>query len=124
MQAPGREAHETAQRRAGTTCPSCPAASPKCLVSLSFLLSALLERGRATLADLRRCLLAYAQIPLRLLDVDLEHALEIASENGMYAYDAYLVACALSQRAPLVTLDRELARVARKAGAEVLEIPT
>lgn len=86
-------------------------------------LSAFLKRRRATLADVKKCLLAYAQIPLRLLDVDLAHALEVANEYGIYAYDAYLVTCALSQRAPLLTLDQDLLRVARKAGANVLELP-
>lgn len=35
---------------------------------------------------------------------NLTLALEIAAEHGLYAYDAYLITCALGQRAPLLTL--------------------
>jgi len=85
-------------------------------------LSSLLKRRRATLADVQHCLSAYEAIPLRLVEVDLAMALDFAAEHGMYAYDAYLVICALSQRAPLLTLDKALARVAASAGVEVVEV--
>ncbi|MBI3073802.1 MAG: type II toxin-antitoxin system VapC family toxin [Deltaproteobacteria bacterium] len=84
-------------------------------------LSALLKRRRATLVQVRNALAAYAAIPIRLVDVDLTLSLEVASEHGIYAYDAYLVACALEQRAPLLTLDRDLARVASAAGVALME---
>lgn len=87
-------------------------------------LSAFLKRRRATLAQLQRCLVAYAAIPLRLVDVDLALALELASEHNLYAYDAYLLTCALSQRAPLLTLDQGLARAATSSGVELVEVPT
>ncbi len=86
-------------------------------------LSAFLKRRRATLADVQRCLVAYASIPLRLVDVDLALALEIAAEHGLYAYDAYLITCALAQRAPLLTLDQGLVYAAKNAGVQVLEVP-
>ena len=40
---------------------------------------------------------------------------------GIYAYDAYVLACALNLRSPLITLDRSLAASARDAGIEILE---
>lgn len=40
----------------------------------------------------------------------------------MYAYDAYLIACALAQKAPLLTLDRGLERTARAAGVQCVEV--
>ena len=85
-------------------------------------MSALLKRRRATLADVQRCLAAYAAIPLRLVDVDLTFALEVAAENNLYAYDAYLVTCALAQRAPLLTLDMGLGRAATNSGVQLLEV--
>ena len=39
-----------------------------------------------------------------------------------YAYDAYVLACALNLRSPLITLDRSLAAVAQDAGIEILEV--
>jgi len=86
-------------------------------------LSAFLKRRRATLADVQRCLVAYASIPLRLVEVDLAFALEVAAEHDLYAYDAYLITCALAQRAPLLTLDRGLASAATNAGVQLLEVP-
>lgn len=87
-------------------------------------LSALLKRRRATLAQAQFALTAYSSIPIRLVDVDLALALEIASDHGLYAYDAYLITCSLSQRAPLLTLDRGLARAATAAGTQLLELST
>lgn len=86
-------------------------------------MSAFLKRRRATLADVQRCLVAYAAIPLRLVEVDLALALEVAAKHNLYAYDAYLVTCALAQRAPLLTLDQGLARAATDAGVQLLEVP-
>ncbi len=89
---------------------------------IGYALSALLKRRRATLAQAQFALTADSSIPIRLLDVDLALALEIASEHALYAYDAYLITCSLSQRAPLLTLDRGLARAATAAGTQLLEL--
>lgn len=85
-------------------------------------LVALIRRRLATLAQAGSALNAYAKIPLRLLEVDLNQALHLADEYGLYAYDAYLLACALNQRAPLLTLDKALTRAAMRAGVELLEV--
>lgn len=84
--------------------------------------SAMFKRNRITLDQARRALTAYGLIPLRLVDVKLERALELSSEHDIYAYDAYLLACAERQRCPLLTLDRGLRRAARKAGISLLEV--
>ncbi len=85
-------------------------------------LSAMLKRTRLSLAQAQRALDAYAAIPIRFVDVDLALALEIAAEHKLYAYDAYLLTCALSQRAPLLTLDRGLQRAATAAGVQLVEV--
>jgi predicted nucleic acid-binding protein len=43
-------------------------------------------------------------------------------ECGIYAYDAYMIACAQKYRCPLLTLDKGLIRAAKEAGVEVLEV--
>ena len=43
-------------------------------------------------------------------------------EHGLYAYDAYVLTCALAQRAPVLTLDRGLVHAAISAGVEVMEV--
>ena len=85
-------------------------------------MSALLKRRRATLPQVQHALTAYAAIPIRLVDVDLALALAVAAEHSLYAYDAYLITCALAQRAPLLTLDRGLARAATAAGVASFEV--
>lgn len=84
--------------------------------------SALLKRRRLKLAEVHAALNAYGQIPIRFVEVELAAALELADRLGLYAHDAYVMACARRQRAPLLTLDVRLGRAAREAGVEVLEI--
>lgn len=84
--------------------------------------AALLKRRRLKLNQVQAALKAYAQMPVRLVEVDLAAALELADRLGIYAYDAVLLACARGQGSPLLTLDARLARVAQEAGVQVLEI--
>jgi len=84
--------------------------------------SALLKRRRLKLPDVQAAQAAYAQIPIRFVDVELAAALELADRFGLYAYDAYLMACARRQRAPLLTLDARLGRAAKEAGVQLLEV--
>jgi predicted nucleic acid-binding protein len=85
-------------------------------------LSALLKRRRLKLAEVQAALAAYALIPIRLVEVELGVALELADRFGLYAYDAYLMACARRHGAPLLTLDPRLGRAAHEAGVLVLEV--
>lgn len=83
-----------------------------------------LKRQRVTLPQAQRALKAYAAIPIRFVDVDLALSVEVAAEQRLYAYDAYLVVCALQQRAPLLTLDASLGRAAIAAGVSLQELLT
>jgi predicted nucleic acid-binding protein len=84
--------------------------------------SAMLKRARVTLDQVRAAVAIYHRIPIRLLDVDLTEALAIAAEFDLYAYDAYLIACARKQRCSLLALDRGLVHAAKQAGVPVLEV--
>ena len=85
-------------------------------------LSAMLKRERITLAQALACLDAYKQIPVKWLEVDLPHAVQLAHQLDLYAYDSYLVACAQTSRSPLLTLDKALIRAAREVGVQTLEV--
>jgi len=85
-------------------------------------LSAFLKRHRVTLTEAKLALATYESVPIRFIDVDLVHSVELAADHGLYAYDAYLVACALAQRAPLLTLDSGLKREATAAGVDLVEV--
>jgi predicted nucleic acid-binding protein len=80
------------------------------------------RRGRLRAGEVRRAWTAFGRVPLRLLEVDIERALELALSVGLYAYDAYVLEAARSQRLPLLTLDGSLAEAAARAGVTVMEL--
>jgi predicted nucleic acid-binding protein len=84
--------------------------------------SSMARRNRIDRASVTHAIGIYRSIPVRFIDIDLEAALAIALEHRLYAYDAYLIACAQAANAPLLTLDRPLRRVALESGADVMEI--
>lgn len=67
---------------------------------------------------------SYGRIPVRLAQLEVAKALELAVALRVYAYDAYVLEAARSARAPVLTLDRALARAARSIGVPVMELPT
>jgi predicted nucleic acid-binding protein len=85
-------------------------------------LSSQLRRGRLTLQEAEGLLRAYQRIPIQFVEVSLSAALEIAEEQGVYAFDAYMIACAQKYRIPLLTLDQTMVRAGKAAGVEVLEV--
>jgi predicted nucleic acid-binding protein len=84
--------------------------------------SAMLKRNRITLDEAQQAVSAYHAIPLRLLDIDLAHALTIAAQLNLYAYDAYLLSCAIQQKAALLTLDSGLRYAAQQAKVKLVEL--
>jgi len=85
-------------------------------------LSAMLRRNRIGLEQALQVIAAYSQIPIRFVDAELGETLAIAARFGLYAYDAYLVRCALRHGAPLLSLNGGLIQVAQQAGAQVMEV--
>jgi predicted nucleic acid-binding protein len=86
--------------------------------------SAMFKQKRITLADARKALDSYRQIPLQLIDVPLQDALQFSANLKIYAYDAYMIACAISTNSPLLSLDSRLNESARQAGAMLIEVPS
>jgi len=84
--------------------------------------SAMLRRERITVEQAIQAIKLYQQIPMRLVDVELEEALKIADTLGIYAYDAYLIRCALKYKSPMISLDRNLVRAAKEMKARVIEV--
>lgn len=83
-------------------------------------LSAMLKQARINLQQAQACVVAYRAIPIKLVDVDLTQAVALAARFRIYAYDAYLLVCALQSRSPLLSLDAALNRAARDLGLTVL----
>jgi predicted nucleic acid-binding protein len=85
-------------------------------------LSAMIKRQRVTLAQANACVDAYLRIPIRMVSVDLKQSLALVRQLNMYAYDAYLLVCAMQLGTPLLTLDEPLKVAAAALGIEVMEI--
>lgn len=86
-------------------------------------LSAGFKRDRLSLDEALQAIREYRQhIPIRFVDVDLEAAIRLAHELGIYAYDAYVIACARDQNSPVLTLDGGQRDAAEEAGVEVIYI--
>jgi len=76
-----------------------------------------------TLEQALKAIQAYSKIPIRFVDVELEQSLvEIAETLNIYAYDAYLIRCALRYKSPLISLDRDLVDSAKRMNVKVIEV--
>jgi predicted nucleic acid-binding protein len=84
--------------------------------------SAMLKRERIRVEQAIQAIRLYQQIPIRFVDVELEESLKIADTLGIYAYDAYLIRCALKYKSPLISLDRKLVNAAKEMKARVTEV--
>jgi predicted nucleic acid-binding protein len=87
-------------------------------------LSAMFKRKAIGSKEALQLLEAYAAIPIRMGEIGLKQAVELSARLNVYAYDAYVLACAINQRAPLLTLDRGLRERARELKLDVLEVNT
>lgn len=83
--------------------------------------SAMFKRQRLNLDNAIKALTVYRTIPIRFVEVELLQSLQLAAGEKIYSYDAYLLQCSLKYRAALLTLDANLAAIARKLGVRVLE---
>lgn len=85
-------------------------------------LSAMFKRRTIALNQALKLLNAYRQVSIRLVTPSLEQAVELSSSLNIYAYDAYVIACAINQRAPILSLDRGLIESAKSIGIDCLEV--
>jgi len=85
-------------------------------------ISAMFKRRAIEMKEALKLLEAYAAIPIRMADVALKQAVELSARLNVYAYDAYVIACAINQRAPILTLDGGLRARAHELKLQVLEV--
>jgi len=85
-------------------------------------LSAMFKRKAIEIRDALKLLDAYATIPIRIAEVGLRQAVELSARLNIYAYDGYVLACAVNQKAPILTLDGSLATHARQLKLVVMEV--
>ena len=86
-------------------------------------LSSMLKRGRLTLSQAESVLKNYEKIPIRFVEVSLHDSIRISADRKIYAYDAFLIACARDQRCRLISLDKALLQASEDSGIQVVEVP-
>ncbi len=84
--------------------------------------SAMLKRHRVTLEQVLEAIEIYQTIPIRFVEIELDKSLELAAQLNIYAYDAYLIRCALKYQAPLISLDKDLVDFAKQMKVAVVEV--
>ena len=85
-------------------------------------ISAMFKRKRLQYKEAKKALEIYEQIPIRFVDVNLTESVKLAEQEGLYAYDSYLLICARNYKSPLLTLDNLLTEVAKKIKIKILEV--
>ncbi len=80
------------------------------------------RRRRLTPAQAQGAWTSYRQVPIRLVQIDVSQALDLAVSLRVYAYDAYVLETARRERTPLLTLDRGMARAAQTLELPLIEI--
>lgn len=84
-------------------------------------LTAMVKRKKLTADEAVSAYDAVSRIPVRLVSVDIQQALQLALEFNIYAYDAYFLQCAMQLSSPLITLDKRMKQVARDLNIEIME---
>ena len=81
----------------------------------------MLKQGRITLDIVLKAIDLYKKIPIRFVDIELEKSLQLADRYNIYAYDAYLLRCALKYKTALISLDKNLLKKAKELHVKTLE---
>ena len=84
-------------------------------------LTAMVKRKQLTSKEALATLHAVNTIPVRLVSVNIQKALELALKYNIYAYDAYFLQSANDLACPLLTLDKQMKEIAYDLNIEVLE---
>ena len=84
--------------------------------------SAMLKRNRISVADAMKAMQIYQSIPIRMVDVELEETIKLVDKLNIYAYDAYLIRCAIKYKSPLLSLDKSLINSAKSVKVQIMEV--
>ena len=96
--------------------------APKSLpFEIGNALTSLVKRKRLSAEGMLVAGNATAAFRVSLRDVEMAAALDLAAKHGLYAYDAYILQCAINVRGKLVTLDKRMGTIGRSIGLDVVE---
>ena len=84
--------------------------------------SAMFKQDRLSLDNAKKGVEIFQSIPIRYVETDITNALRLSKDINMYAYDAYLLDCAIRYKSPLLTLDQKLKTAAQSIKVDTLEV--
>ena len=84
--------------------------------------SAIFKRQRLTADQAVSAMRVWQKIPIRVVQIDVLKAVQLANQLQIYAYDAYFIETALLYKASLLSLDSGLCVAARKVGIQTIEV--
>ncbi|MCP5019861.1 MAG: type II toxin-antitoxin system VapC family toxin, partial [Ketobacter sp.] len=84
--------------------------------------SRMFKRQRIDLFAAEKALQEYSKIPILGVEIDLTSAVRLSHKLNVYAYDAYVIDCALKRGVPLISLDGGLLEACRRAKVEIIEV--
>ena len=84
--------------------------------------SAMLKRSRITLDQAVDAIEVYHSISMETVEINLKEAMRLAGKYNIYAYDAYILQCAIEHRLPLISLDKGLIEIAKRENIQVREV--
>jgi len=85
-------------------------------------LSAMLKRGRLTSELAKEVVDQYQLIHFRRSLIRISLSLELSKDLNIYAYDAYVLDCAMQFKSTLLTLDTKMIQVANYLNIPTLEV--
>jgi predicted nucleic acid-binding protein len=84
--------------------------------------SAMLKRSRIDLEQALEAMDVYESISLEIVEINLKDSVALAGKYNIYAYDAYILQCAIEQKIPLISLDARMIELAKREGIECIEV--
>lgn len=84
--------------------------------------SAMLKRSRITLEQAIDAIEVYHSISMESVEINLKDAIRLSGKYNIYAYDAYILQCAIEHKLPLISLDKDLVEIAKRENIQVIEV--
>jgi predicted nucleic acid-binding protein len=84
--------------------------------------SAMMKRARINLEQALEAIDIYHEISMEIVEINLKDAIHLAGKHNIYAYDAYILQCAIENNIPLISLDKSLINIARQENVQVIEV--
>lgn len=85
-------------------------------------LSAMLKRGRITSDMAKEVVDQYQLIHIRRSLIRIKPSLELSTDLNIYAYDAYVLDCAMQYKSKLLSLDAKMIQVAKYLNIPTMEV--